>query len=170
MPVYSYNDHECVSAGVLFCRRSTQGVELLLLSKNDKNNNCLLEDPGGKSAPDDVSIQECAAREAAEELNGLIQDPLKKLEYSTYQEKLDSSKAFILDLINKRPICLVNKRTRYALFVVEIPDLGDIDFGTHEIHAKYDIKREVVWLTAVALFNKPLKSIHPRIRHLLSTI
>jgi 8-oxo-dGTP pyrophosphatase MutT (NUDIX family) len=155
----------------MFCRRAQRGVELLLLRKQDKKGNPLLEDPGGKSNADDESIEVCAAREAAEELNAKVQDPAraKSPEFAalTYQERVDASRDYILELIRRRPLCLVNVRTKYALFVVQLPDLGELDFGQHEIHSKYDIPREACWFTAPEVFAQPSRSIHPRIRHIL---
>lgn len=160
MPVYNYNGINCVSGGVLFYRKRAE-TELLLLEKRDKKGNIILEDPGGKSQADDATIEVVAAREAAEELNAEIQDPTRDTSMMTYQERVDASRDYILSLIRKRPLCLPNVHAKYALFLVGLPD-RDWNFGTKELHPKFDIYRHVRWIAP-----GNLQGVHPRIRHIL---
>jgi 8-oxo-dGTP pyrophosphatase MutT (NUDIX family) len=173
MPVYTYNGVECVSAGVLFYRKRRE-TELLFLEKTDKKGNPLLEDPGGKSQADDASIETVAAREAAEELNAEIQDPERDVSALTYQERVDASRDYILSLIKRRPLCIPNARTKYALFLVGLPyrpsekaEQKEWDFGVRELHPKFEIQRRARWISPAGVFAQPVRSIHPRIRHLL---
>jgi len=167
MPVYTYNGAECVSAGVLFYRKTARGTELLFLEKQDKKGQPLLEDPGGKSQADDVSIAFVAAREAAEELNAEIQDPARDIGALGYQERVDASRDYILGLIERHPLCIPNARTKYALFLVGLPESSKWNFGAKEFHPKWEIQRRVRWLTPTNVFSQPVRTIHPRIRHLL---
>ena len=166
MPVYTYNGVDCVSAGILFYRKGRE-TELLFLEKADKKGNLLLEDPGGKSQADDASIEVVAAREAAEELNAEIQDSRLDQSRLSYQERVDASRDYILQLIRRRPLCLVNPRTKYALFLVGLPNEKNWNFGEREMHPKFEIRRTARWITPTGVFAQPVRSIHPRIRHIL---
>lgn len=165
MPVYIHNGIECVSAGILFYRR-TKDLEFLFMERKDKKGNLLLEDPGGKSQSDDTTLEMVAAREAAEELNAEIHDPALDVTQLSYLERLELSRDYILDLIKRRSICIPNQRTRYALFLVHLPskERRNWDFGSHEFHPKFTIERTVRWLSTTRIFSQ---AVHPRIRHVL---
>lgn len=156
MPVYLYKNIQCVSAGIIFYRNNS----FLLLDRTK-----YLEDPGGKSQADDETIEMTAAREAAEELNAKIQE--NDIKHETYDKQLQSSQNYILKLLDNA-ICFPHKRNKYALFVCELPEAcGNPDFGKKELHSKYEIIRDVKWVSLNELLQMPIKSIHPRIRHFI---
>lgn len=166
MPVYIYDGIECMSAGIVFYRRTNKVIELLFLEKQDKKNQILLEDPGGKSQADDDCIEMTAAREAAEELNAQIQETI--VDSLTYQEKIAASRDYILKLIRMQKWCVLHPGTKYAIFICEMPDACvDLDFGTRELHPKFQIDRVAKWIPVHEIQKRDIKTLHPRIRHLV---
>lgn len=184
MPVYLYENMEFVSAGVVFYR-IRNGAEFLFMEKQDKKGQTIYEDPGGKSNAEDDCIEAVAAREAAEELNGKIQDPARDTSTLSYQERIDASRDYILSLIRAKPRCVPNPRIKYATFLVHLDHTGttppdsprsdgssrssspELDFGDREFHPKYVIERNVKWLTVRDLAALETRSIHPRVRHVV---
>lgn len=155
---------QCVSAGIIFYRNSPN-LKFLIQQKVDHKGRCWLEDVGGKSNPDDASIMEVAAREAAEETNAQILDPTLDLSSANYETRLIRSKDYILRLMqNPCTITVCNKRAKYALFIVPIGN-AEWDFGDHEIHPKFVINRSIDWMSQETLVKKNIKEIHPRIRN-----
>lgn len=187
MPVYLYENMEFVSAGVVFYR-IRRGAEFLFMEKQDKKGQTIYEDPGGKSNAEDDCIEAVAAREAAEELNGKIQDPMVNTAGMSYQERIDASRDYILRLIREKPRCIPNSRIKYATFLVHLPYFKtgttppdspkgeldprsqEIDFGDRELHPKYVISRRVRWFTAHDLATLTVRQIHPRVRHVVRMI
>jgi 8-oxo-dGTP pyrophosphatase MutT (NUDIX family) len=165
MPIYKYKGVDCVSAGVIFYRFTDDGaIELLMQLKQDKRTlSSFWEDLGGKSDPEDQSIEDVAAREAAEESNAKISNQFS----TTYDEQLKSSRNYIRELIKKNSIALLQKKTKYALFLVYLPEKHHkLDFGSSELHPKWQIHRTLEWIRPRDVF-KNVKKIHPRIRHVL---
>lgn len=172
MPTFTYDGVNCVSAGCIFFRvDKSGGVKYLLQQKHDlKTDRKFLEDWGGKSEATDQSIEETAAREAAEETNGGVQDPTVDTSKMSYLETLQASKQYIQSLIRHRTIAIPQRKTKYMLFLVFLPGRHPIDVGDRERHPKFDIPRTSVWLDGFALKNSNIKTIHHRIRHLLYRI
>lgn len=166
MPIFTYKGVECVSAGIIFYRISENGaIELLMQQKKDrKTGTTFYEDLGGKSSCEDMSIEDVAAREAAEESNGQIVERYMETDYVT---KISRSKNYILDLIRKNSISLMQRRNKYALFLVFLPgDHRNYNFGLKELHPRWDIWRTIDWVQPKDAFQN-LRAVHPRIRHLL---
>ena len=167
MPTFSYKGVECVSAGVVFYRLTQNGtIQLLMQRKFDKRSNPFWEDLGGKSNLGDKTIEDVAAREAAEETNAEIQ-PFEVPEYMPYKTRLETSTNYIKNLITKNSFPLIQRKTKYALFLVYLPDINhDRDFGSCEINQEWHIERTVEWVDPSDVF-KNIKNVHPRIRHII---
>lgn len=166
--MFPYKGVDCVSGGTLFYRINpeTTEIELLMQKKIDKKTQTYFrEDTGGKSSSEDASIEAVAAREAAEELNGQILEPCSSgtMDYSI---RIDRSRDYILQLIKQNSVALLQRKTKYALFLVHLPGPYGHDFGTKELHPKWDIARTVEWVRPKDAF-QDVAQIHPRIRYLM---
>lgn len=166
MPIFPYNGVDCVSGGTLFYRINSESqVEVLMQKKIDrKTKKFYREDTGGKSSSEDISIEAVAAREAAEELNGQILD--KKDVPLDYPSRIDKSRDYILELIKKQSIALIQPKTGYALFLVYLPGPYNHEFGTKELHPVWNIDRTVEWIKPKEAFQH-VQHIHPRIRYMM---
>lgn len=137
----------CVSAGVIFFRFKNGQLEFLLQHKPDKRQKWWYEDLGGKSNPEDKSLDDTAAREVDEESNNQI------------------TKAYAKQLMSRDSIALLYQKAKYLVYIVHLPDQKEFDFGDHENHPKYVIKRYIKWVSLADVKKIPFAEIHPRIRH-----
>lgn len=167
---------ECVSAGIVFWRYSRDGsdVELLLQRKCDRHS--WYEDLGGKSSPEDLSIQHVAAREASEEANGAfvgrfkynVDGLLPRSVQTEYANHIEKCTQYILDLL-VHSIYIVNKRTKYAMWYVHLPQhmfkKGELYFDDREYNNNYYYYRDMEWISYKKVLSLHPDMVHPRIRH-----
>ena len=166
---FKFGSHECVSAGILFYRfNEEKEVEYLFQYKSDKKGKIWrYEDLGGKHDRKDNSVEEIAAREAAEETNSVFVTHLMNKESMNRVEYVDivsTCKDYIMKLIDIKSISLINPKSKYVLYIVHLPNNINYDFGTTEIHPKYNITRYINWMTLKEIRKKKYTEFHPRIR------
>lgn len=170
--VLKYIGKEYVSAGnILYRYRYDNGKyipEFLLQYKFDiKKKKFWYEDTGGKLSIEDKTIKFTAARETSEELNGSLIGtyPINELNnIDKYKNHIDECTDYIHKLMHNA-IFYPNDRTRYALFLVKIPDDKDYDFGIAEYHPEFYLPRSLKWVSINEIIKIKYNDIHPRIRH-----
>lgn len=161
---FVYEGEACVSAGVIFYRVRNKKVDLLLQRRRDKKGKWWYEDLGGKSGAGDRDIIDVAAREAAEESNGAF---IKNcLPNADEKQLIEVCQRYIRKLIRLNSYAVVHRASKYLVFLVHLPDKQQFDFGEYEHHPKYNIRRDIEWMSKEEIKNIPIKSIHPRMRHL----
>ena len=140
-----YHDGEITKpvrcAGVLpFIRRDTGEIYVLLQCKKE---NGIFEDFGGRVDFNDTTLTESAARECAEESNGI-------LDKKTVQKEISEDFSHY------------SRSGKFCLFFVQIAPIHPSAFGDMENHD--GIPRTCHWikLSAVRLYN-----LHPRLRYSL---
>jgi hypothetical protein len=151
-----------INAGIIFYRKSLTGdLEFLLQERYDRKKKHLwLEDLGGKSEPNDNSIYEVAAREAAEESNGVLYG----CDSDNITDRINKSKELILEMIKYKSLAIYIRKIRYIIFLVEMNNNNTYDFGDREYHSKFVIQRTINWISKKNLMKKSIKDMHPRIR------
>lgn len=159
-----------MNGGVVFYTIIDGRIHFLLQHKQEhkKKNKWIYEDLGGKKEENDNSAEEVAAREAAEESNGVFISnyiPKRLLQNLKYEVIIKTCKNYLYKLIKNDSIKLVQIRTGYNLFLVKIDYIESEVFGEKEIHERYNINRRMVWLNEDDLKSIEWRNIHPRIRH-----
>jgi hypothetical protein len=127
-----------------------------------RNNKKRLEDLGGKSEPNDESIEDVVKRETLEELNCFSQEKMRPKNNPITAEFLDS----------ELPDCeqILIPEHKYVLCIVQLPHTKLFDL-TQYLNAEYDTNgvatanRRMVWISKKQLCKSQL---HPRIRDLHS--
>lgn len=122
--VFFYKNSPITAGGVLFYKKTENGLELLLLNKKNK-----FEDIGGKTEFKDRNILETICREVSEETNNLIK------------------KCDLIDrLKNSEPIYSYN--SKYLIFLIEADEfeknLNKKDF--QDVESKNKLKRTIKWI------------------------
>lgn len=163
----------CISAGVIFYQQDADGrIKFLLQRKFDsKKKRTYLEDLGGSSIDSDIDICDVAAREAAEESNAqLLNLEFYHPIFKDYYTRLRACREYVYQLIKTYAKIYINRRSKYALFVVRLPGASDYDFGGYEIHPNKCISRRIEWIYQDDLTDLPVVSLHPRIRHVYNLL
>lgn len=144
---------ECVSAGIIFWR-NRNGIEILVqLTSDKKTKHMWIEDFGGKKNPEDACIRDVAVREAAEETNAVWG--------GGNIEKCSQ----LINVWMQRCKVFVNRRAKYALYLVHCPLTEKFDFGPHEIGLPFIRQRLVGWIPLSQFMQYDVDLVHPRIRH-----
>ena len=132
-PTFFHNndpDKPIRAGGILFYKKTKEGIEFLMFYCNWKNSNNKFEDIGGKTDASDSSIEATIAREIEEETN-------KKI-----------TKKTVLDIISKSTPIYSGKKTKYLSYIIEAPPeinkLTKLDFGDVEEHTKWE--RTITWV------------------------
>lgn len=169
---FTFQGKECVSAGIIFyrSRKNGNGIELLFQRKADRH--AWYEDLGGKAGPEDPTIEHVAAREASEESNGAfigpfkyaINDLLPKNLVEEYDTHIKRCTQYILELM-KHSLVIVNKKTKYALWCVQLPSETPIRFDNKEYNTQYYFYRSLEWVPYTKCVKMNHEQLHPRIRH-----
>jgi hypothetical protein len=129
-----------------------------------------LTDFGGKREFKDIDIIATAAREAAEESNGLFltndSHSALPIEEKILQSGQEIRKEIKKILSNSNNI-LPHQSGKYVTFIINIDYIPIEKLGCHEITE--NIPREITWIPLLFILNSKfnVKSLHPRIRPII---
>lgn len=146
-----------VSAGAMYYIKNNGRTYFLMQQRNDKS---YLEDIGGKSEPEDESIEDLVKRETLEELNCLAPVEL--------QPKNNPLNAEFLDACLSSSEQILVPESKYVLFFVKLPmkdrfDLVQYRNAEYAVDGEIAIGRTLIWISKTELYKSQL---HPRIRGL----
>lgn len=151
------------AAGILFIDSKTGNF----LIQHNLEEGGYFEDLGGKTEKYDRDAFDTAAREAAEEMNGLLFP-----EFADFRTRNFLTQKVIREYIKNYTIKKIYiEKSKYMLFIVKLPYANRlyIDFGIKEVHT--NIPRQIGWSSKnklIKLFEETNKedsriNIHPRL-------